>query len=263
MRVCRTMRRSRRPDGPIAIGSIVENNLVGLQVYDATGVTRVVATAYNGVKSVYRVRLSNGNAIEATGDHLVLACEEHKGKRSWRSVQALKPGMRLTQRTDTTIETLGDTIAFAEAALAGWLQADGFVGQYETGTNRSLTVEAMTIDDAERAFVASVADTVFGDAHSHERRVLSQDPDLDVRRLRYYGENLRPFVERYGLLDRKLEMQVPPAVRSGGANVVAAYLRALFQADGCVRIRSERGSSDVVLGTISPLLAKRCQRTAQ
>jgi len=29
----------------------------------------------------------------------------------------------------------------AEAALAGWLQADGFVGQYERGTNRSLTIE--------------------------------------------------------------------------------------------------------------------------
>jgi ribonucleotide reductase alpha subunit len=91
------------PDGPVPIGSIVENDLVGLQVYDETGVTRVVATAYNGVKRVYRVRLSNGNAIEATGDHLVLASDEHKGTRSWREVQALKPGMRLIQRTDTPL----------------------------------------------------------------------------------------------------------------------------------------------------------------
>ena len=91
------------PDGPVPIGSIVENDLVGLQVYDETGVTRVVATAYNGVKRVFRVRLSNGNAIEATGDHLVLASDEHKGTRSWREVQALKPGMRLIQRTDTPL----------------------------------------------------------------------------------------------------------------------------------------------------------------
>ena len=82
-----------------------------------------------------------------------------------------------------------------------------------------------------------------------------KDPSLDVRRLRFYGENLRPFVERYGLLDRRLAMQVPPAMRTGGANVVAAYLRALFQADGCVRIREERQSSDIVFGTISPALA--------
>jgi ribonucleoside-diphosphate reductase alpha chain len=243
------------PDGPVAIGAIVENDLVGLPVYDGDGLTRVVATAYNGVKPVYRVRLANGNAVEATADHLVLATDGHKGKREWRAVGTLQPGMRLIQRTDTTIDTTGDTIALAEAAFAGWLQGDGFVGQYTTGTNRSLTVEAMTIDDAEREFVGALATSVFGDAHGHERRVAVQDETLDVRRLRFYGENLRPFVERYGLLDRRLDMQVPPRVATGGANVVAAYLRALFQADGCVRIREDRGSSDVVFGTISPRLA--------
>jgi len=243
------------PDGPIAIGAIVESNLVGLPVYDENGITRVVATAYNGVKPVHRVRLANGNAIEATSDHLVLACEGHKGARTWMEVGALKPGMRLIQRTDTTIETVGDVFAVAEAALAGWLQGDGFVGQYQTGTNRSLTIEAMTINEAERDFVALAASVVLGDVHSHERSAVVKDPSLDVRRLRFYGEHLRPFVERYGLLDRRLDMQVPAAVRTGGANVAAAYLRALFQADGCVRIREERASSDIVLGTISPLLA--------
>src|SRR5262249_4766260 len=48
---------------------------------------------------------------------------------------------------------------------------------------------------------------------------------------------------------------VPKAVREGGRQVVLAYLRSLFQADGCVRIREERQSSDVVFGTISPKLA--------
>jgi ribonucleoside-diphosphate reductase alpha chain len=243
------------PDGPVAIGAIVENDLVGLQVYDEKGLTRVLATAYNGVKPVYRVQLTNGNSIEATADHLVLACDGHKGKRTWREVGALKPGMRLVQRTDTSIETTGDVGALAEAALAGWLQADGFVGQYSHGTNRSLTVEAMTIDDAERHFVKNVAEYAFIGIHSHERPVEVQDKALDVRRLRYYGEKLRPFVERYGLLDRRLEMQVPAAVQNAGGNVVAAYLRALFQADGCVRIREERAASDIVFGTISPLLA--------
>ncbi len=243
------------PDGPVAIGAIVENGLVGLPVYDEHGTTRVVATAYNGIKPVYRVRLANGNSIEATADHLVLACDAHKGERSWREIGTLKPGMRLIQRTDTTIESIGDTIQLAEAALAGWLQADGFVGQYAHGTNRSLTIEAMTIDDAEREFVGSLAAVVFGDAHSHERLVASQNDAIDVRRLRFYGENLRPFVERYGLLDRRLAMQVPPVVETSGANVVCAYLRALFQADGCVRVREERASSDVVFGTISPKLA--------
>jgi hypothetical protein len=50
-------------------------------------------------------------------------------------------------------------------------------------------------------------------------------------------------------------MQVPKTVLTGGRGVVIAYLKAMFQGDGCVRIREERQSSDVVLGTISPKLA--------
>ena len=61
------------------------------------------------------------------------------------------------------------TREIAEAALAGWLQSDGFVGQY-TGTNRSLTIEAMTVTDAERDVGhRGRSTTVFPDAHRHER----------------------------------------------------------------------------------------------
>lgn len=248
------------PDGPIAIGEIVERNLVGLPVYDATGVTRVVAVQHNGVKPVFRISLANGNRVEATDDHLVLACDRHKSARTWRPVSELRPGMRLIQRTDTTIESPGDTMLEAEAALAGWLQADGFVGQYATGTNRSLTVEAMTVNAAERAFVHDHVATVLAGVHSHERTVAAIDPALDIRRLRLYGEQLRGFVERYQLLDRRLEMQVPAAINTAGRNVVTAYLRALFQAEGCVRIREERASSDIVYGTTSPKLADGVSR---
>jgi len=243
------------PDGPIAIGDIVTRNLVGLPVYDDTGTTRVVAVKHNGVKSVYRITLANGNAIEATADHLVQATDSHKGKVEWRPVSDLRVGTRLIQRTDTSIASEGAAMAEAQAALAGWLQADGFVGQYAQGTNRSLTIEAMTVNEDERGYIGDLLETVFAGAHSHERTVDSMDPNLDVRRTRLYGEHLRSFVNAYGLLDRRLDMQVPPAVMTGGRNVAAAYLRAVFQADGCVRIREERSSSDVVLGTISPKLA--------
>jgi hypothetical protein len=96
------------PAGPIPIGQIVERNMIGLPVYDAKGLTRVVAVRHNGVKAVYRVRLANGNSIEATADHLVLACANHKGRQEWVEVGELKPGMRLIQRIDTTVSKEGD-----------------------------------------------------------------------------------------------------------------------------------------------------------
>ncbi len=243
------------PAGPIPIGEIVERNLIGLPVFDAKGLTRVVAVKHNGVKAVYRLRLANGNFLDATADHLVLACHDHKGRQQWCEVGQLEPGMRLIQRTDTTVDSEADAHSEAEAALAGWLQGDGFVGQYSHGTNRSLTIEAMTIDSDERAYVGDLVETPFPEVHSHERMIRSQTATLDIRRLRLYGEALRDFISRYKLLDRRLEMQVPDAVIKGGRVSITAYLRSLFQADGCVRIREERQSSDIVFGTISPRLA--------
>ncbi len=242
------------PDGPIAIGEIVSRNLVGTSVYDQHGKTRIVATKHNGIKDVFRVGLANGNYIEATADHLVLTANG-KGASSWCEVRALKPGMRLLQRTDITINALSDTMTEAEAALAGWLQGDGFVGQYSRGSNRSLTAEAMTVNAEEHAYVSELVRSVLPGVHSHERSVPSENPDLSIKRTRLYGEPLRDFITRYDLLRRSLDMSVPAPVLTGGRGVVTSYLRSLFQADGCVRLAKDSYAADVVLGTISPKLA--------
>src|SRR5512132_3784425 len=56
------------PEGMVPIGEIVDGDEVGREVYDANGVTRVLAVKANGVKPVMRVRLRNGQWIEATPD---------------------------------------------------------------------------------------------------------------------------------------------------------------------------------------------------
>jgi hypothetical protein len=71
----------------------------------------------------------------------------------------------------------------AEAALAGWMQSDGFVGQY-TGTNSSLTMEALTVTPAEFAWVGQALDTVFPDVHRKVRDFATQSKLLDGKRIR-------------------------------------------------------------------------------
>ncbi len=139
--------------GFMPIGKIVDENLVGLPVYDGEGLTQVVAVKRNGRKPVFRITLNDGFSVEATPDHLVCA---HSARRTrhleWKRVDELKPGMvmRIYPHAAETVTAPAPKLAVAEAALAGWLQADGFVGQYREGTNRSLTVEFMTVDDQER-----------------------------------------------------------------------------------------------------------------
>jgi ribonucleoside-diphosphate reductase alpha chain len=59
------------PDGPVAIGSLVDGNAVGTKVHDAQGTTRIVAVKANGVKEVLRLHTSAGQSLDVTADHLV------------------------------------------------------------------------------------------------------------------------------------------------------------------------------------------------
>jgi ribonucleoside-diphosphate reductase alpha chain len=59
------------PAGQIPIGKLVEDDAVGLKVYDAHGLTRVLATKANGVKEVLRLHTKAGHALDVTADHLV------------------------------------------------------------------------------------------------------------------------------------------------------------------------------------------------
>jgi ribonucleoside-diphosphate reductase alpha chain len=231
------------PGGLVPIGRLVEQNAVGTKVHDAAGLTSIVATKANGVKDVLRLHTKAGYALDVTADHLVWRAS---GDGTGRFVPAgdLSAGDKLTwHRRGAFGEDEIDFHEIAEAALAGWLQSDGFVGRHESGTNRSLTIEAMTVTDAELAWVTAALDRVFPGAHRHERSVETQSTALDCRRTRLCGEHMAPYVERWGLLPRGGDMAVPGRLYHAPLPVVAAYLKSVFQAEGFV---SRRASSTAV-----------------
>src|SRR6266702_580429 len=59
------------PAGLVPIGALVKDDAVGTKVYDAAGLTRIVATKANGLKDVLRLHTSAGYALDVTADHLV------------------------------------------------------------------------------------------------------------------------------------------------------------------------------------------------
>ncbi|MFZ5869905.1 MAG: LAGLIDADG family homing endonuclease, partial [Actinomycetota bacterium] len=225
------------PEGLVPIGELVERNAVGTKVYDAHGLTKILAVKHNGVKDVLRIHTKAGYRLDVTADHLVWK-SSGQGTGGFVPAGTLQAGDQLEwHRRDAFGEAEISRRDVAEAALAGWLQSDGFVGRYE-GTNRSLTIEAMTVTDAEKAWVTDALDVVFPDVHRHERLVETQDATLDCRRTRLYGEALSDFVERWGLRTRGVDMTVPTQLYSAPLPVVAAYLRSVFQAEGFVSARS-------------------------
>jgi ribonucleotide reductase alpha subunit len=224
------------PAGLVPIGELVERDAVGTKVYDSHGVTRIVATKANGVKEVLRILTKSGHTLDVTADHLVWRVTG-MSTGGFVAAGSVRPGDQLEwHRRAAFGEREIDTREIAEAALAGWLQSDGFVGRYE-GTNRSLTIEAMTVTDAEHQWVAEALDKVFPGVHRNERTQATQDESLDCRRIRLYGNVLEGFVERWRLRARGVEMTVPEHLFTAPLPVVAAYLRSIFQAEGYVSVR--------------------------
>src|SRR6266545_3748265 len=252
------------PDGMIPIGELVEGEQIGREVYDSSGTTRVIAFKANGQKPVFRVRLRNGSFIEATADHVVKTVRERRTEPEWLRVDQLQPGMRMhlhphrakvlsrvlvpvggPQSDDVlpvTITSEEGIVERAEAALAGWLQADGFVGQYERGTNRSLTIEFQVANEDEYGWVSQNLAIALPDVHRHLSEVKREDGSVSCRRIRLYGEVLRDFVERWELMARGTEIRVPKRLWTASHDEIAAYLQSVFQADGYVSVRRENGN---------------------
>ncbi|HXQ62472.1 MAG TPA: LAGLIDADG family homing endonuclease, partial [Acidimicrobiales bacterium] len=245
------------PGGLVPIGRLVEQNAVGTKVHDAHGITRIVAVKHNGRKPVLRIHTKAGHVLDVTGDHLVWNASDATYGR-FVPAGDLRPGDNLEWcRNESFGEQEIRSEDIAEAALAGWLQSDGFVGQYSEGTNKSLTIEAMSVTDAELAWVTRALDVVFPDAHRHERKVATKDTTIDCRRTRLYGAHLAPFVEKWDLRRRGGDMTVPEELFTAPLPVVKAYLRSIFQAEGYVTVRES--SAAVSLDMISEGIVRGAQ----
>lgn len=267
------------PGGFYPIGEIVEKRLIGLPVYDSNGITQVIAIKNNGIKKVYKITLRNGTFIEATGDHRVKAVYERRTEPQWIRVDELHKGMRMHLYPHREILTEGSYVrlparefAFSvdgqeiglmtrnsvgrfivqneisEAALAGWLQADGFVGKYNHGTNQSLTMEFIAVTPEEQQWIESHIQIVFPSMHS-KTRITFTKAGTPITRIRLYGEHLKPFIEKYDLLKRRKDIHVPDPILKGTAELIAAYLKSIFQSEGFVHVWNT--SARVAMDTIS------------
>ena len=234
-------------DGLVPIGELVETDAVGTKVYDGNGVTSVVATKANGRKNVLRIHTRSGYAVDVTADHLVWRADDvHQG--DFVEAGSLRIGDQLEwHRTESwgTGEITRKSVA--ESALAGWLVTDGRV-EIAPGAD-SAVIEAMTVTDAELAWVSSALDLVFPDERCHQ--VSGNHP------ARVAGPKVADFVRRWALDDTRASddqdeadkrlarrLRVPDVLFGAPIPVVAAYLRSVFQAAGYVAERQSLAGQD-------------------
>ncbi|MFH0927233.1 MAG: LAGLIDADG family homing endonuclease [Candidatus Micrarchaeota archaeon] len=244
-------------DGIRYIGEIVENNLVGAKVFDGESYTPILAAKYNGEKEVFRIQLKNGNYIDLTGDHLVLSAEKRRkdgGKYGWKEVKSLSAGMKMQQPLVLEVKeknVFSDELA--KARLAGWIVGDGSVGIY----NGVMRLEIITVNDDEHMAVLADIGEVFPSAHYWITQFKTDNEKLKGRRIHLSGKKLHSFVGEYSLLRQGTMVSVPKRIMEASPQEKREFLKALFQADGCVRINKDNGhnSGNICLTTISDSLS--------
>jgi ribonucleotide reductase alpha subunit len=133
------------PAGLVPIGELVDCDAVGTKVYDAHGVTKVVATKANGTKPVLRLHTTVGHTLDVTPDHLV-----------WRSIGgevglfvaagSLQPGDKLQwHRDDRYGEAEVDRIEDLGLMEVYDIQTES--GEYLSGNLRVHNCFILAVDD--------------------------------------------------------------------------------------------------------------------
>lgn len=240
------------------IGEIVDENMVGLPVFDGEKYVKILATKDNGIKENYRIQFKNGNYIDLTEDHLVLSSKTRRkegGKYDWNEVKKLRVGDRMQQPLLLEVsEKNVFTEDLAKARLAGWITGDGSVGIYQ----KVMRLEIITVNNEEHDAVLADIKEVFGENVSYwVTDFVTESDELSGKRIHLSGKKIHEFVKEYELHKRSNTVNVSKRILSSSAQERREYLKALFQADGCVRIRvdEKRNAGDICLSTISEELS--------
>lgn len=280
--------------GILQIGDIVEQNLTNIEVFDGNDFVKVMAVKNNGVKSIYRATLSNGNFIEFTGNHLVWSSDKRKkdgGIYSWQPLSTLLgkkvqqtaltdvvPELELISEmaagsasskvpfqftkslldrsNDENAASISNGLLYAQAALAGWIVGDGYYGKYNRN-HKTTMFGAITINDDEYAYVTGLFEKIYGTYKSVTRKSINEL----YRIVKLDSKRVDAFVEEYELNQSSLSAHVPEKIMTSSLAEKCLFLKSLFQADGSVRVRNEdgRNSGDIVLTSISEELVHGVQ----
>src|SRR2546427_1190843 len=234
-------------------GSIVRvgNPHPGLEVFSVDENFRlvkdkIVAVASNGVRDVFRVRLTDGRQIKLTSNHPLLTAY------GWRQLSDLHEGMPVA--VPRFLQVQGKHLNHDAAKVLGYLIAEAGLTGY---TRRFTIVDQTIVADMGRA-LAPFGLQLSEPFEQINYRVVQTTPGQPFRtddpRHQSYGYYKR-FADEFGLqrVDSR-GRRIPQSVLRADNESLAVFLSALFAGDGWMDMHGNIG-----YGTISPVLAHQVQ----
>jgi ribonucleoside-diphosphate reductase alpha chain len=223
------------PEGLVPIGELVETGAVGRKVFDAKGVTQIVAVKHNGRKHVLRITTKAGHQLDVTADHLVWrAGDEENGE--------FVPAGRLNR---------GD--ALTRHATTSW--DDGAI----SAPDRSERVEVATIEDIGEMDVYDIqtdsGEYLSGDLRVHNCFILAVDDKMSSI-LNWYVEEGTIFKggSGSGVNLSRIRSSKEPLEGGGTASGPVSFMRGADASAGTIKSggKTRRAAKMVILDADHP-----------
>ena len=227
---------------------------VDLKLVGRRGVpVRATKVFHSGVHPTLRLTTREGFALTGTENHPVLCLVDIAGVPvlQWRTLAEIGPETIVCiDRTHLAMSMAGlSEQDWQLATLAGAFVAEGFVSERRAGFNN-------TDPDYFDHVVAAYDAVVGGPRYVYQRRIASGSllHELDVQRLGHLLAS--PLREMVGF--KSAAKRIPSFVWEGSEAFKAAFLQALFEGDGSVRL-AMRSSVCIAYTTYSDQLAHEIQ----
>jgi intein/homing endonuclease len=250
----------------VDLGSAEEEGFSPLEVGVAQeGATRSMSSHFynGGVKPTFKVKSASGYTVTGTGNHRVRVMTP-AGVVDWKYLDDIQPGDYLAIHRGTNLWAteyldvrpfhnedgrkeldLPDRLDEDWGSLLGYLVGDG--------SWRNSCGVAVTVEHKETwSYLKGLFTKLFG-----SWRVQPDRRTACTGRLEYAGVRARRFLDALGwsLEGDRYGKRVPWSIMQSPRSVVCAFLRGLFETDGC----AESGGRHVTFSTASPSLAHDVQ----
>ena len=188
------------------------------------------AVMQSGVKPIYRLTTQEGYQLRLTADHKVMTT------RGWVPASDLHEGDLIhIANSGGGFGTQGDE---ETGTVLGWLIADGTVhGSQEPGACLDFYGEKRQLVEPFTLMVNDIIHRPANARHIHVGATAVIDRDLETVK----STRLAALASNHGLTPGN-KHHVPTSVLQGTQQMQAAFLRALFTADGTVLANTEKGA---------------------
>lgn len=236
----------------------IEEIKKGDYVLTPSGFKKVLNSVMTGVKKVIRITLKNGMSLDCTPDHKIL-CYDCKGVTYWKAANELTFNDNVCTTKPSVLEEVKEAVSVINRSTLFTKFNHKVYGSEEIILNDKTGYLIGELIGDGSVTKANSMELIFGNNLTHLNQVkqfladsnlgnwrFTHNKDLISYSLKVDSVLLRKHFEKLGVNHVKsFEKTTPLSIFTSPKNVIASYLRGLFDSDGTIVVNTGRTKSNI------------------